>query len=60
MNYEILILGAIIAVFLILLIELSKLFYIWLKERIRYRRELEEKIIYIYESINKKKGSSKK
>lgn len=60
MNYETLILGAIIAIFLILLIELSKLFYIWIKERIRYRRELEEKIIFIYESINKKKGSSKK
>ena len=60
MNYEILILGGIIAIFLILLIELSKLFYIWIKERIRYRRELEEKIIFIYESINKKKGSNKK
>jgi hypothetical protein len=59
MNLEIFILGGVGATFLILLIEISKLFYIWLKERIRYRRELEEKIIYIYESINKKRGGRK-
>lgn len=59
MNLEIFILGGVGATFLILLIEISKLFYIWLKERIRYRRELEEKIIYIYESINKKRGGKK-
>lgn len=59
MNLEIFILGGVGATFLILLIEISKLFYIWLKERIRYRRELEEKIIYIYESINKKRGNKK-
>lgn len=59
MNLEIFILGGVGATFLILLIEISKLFYIWLKERIRYRRELEEKIIYIYESINKKRGTKK-
>ena len=59
MNLEIFILGGVGATFLILIIELSKLLYIWIKERIRYRRDLERMIIELYESNNKKRGGKK-
>lgn len=59
MNLEVLLLGAIISIFLILLIEVGKLLYLWFKERIRYRRNLERMIIELYESNSRKRGTKK-
>lgn len=59
MNLEVLLLGAIISIFLILFIEIGKLLYIWFKERIRYRRNLEKMIIEIYDSQLKKRSGKK-